>query len=80
MAWGMLNVLNVGLLEAWTHWPATSNYFWNAPEPARSQNNSQSKGELQRSLEGAGEVGALRYIHSCTEDLKDKSNQEVVQS
>lgn len=38
------NALNVGLVEAWTHQPATSNYFWKDPEPARSQDNSQSKG------------------------------------
>lgn len=57
MAWGMLNALNVGLLEAWTHWPATSNYFWKDLEPARSQDDPQSEGKLQWYSEGVAVTG-----------------------
>lgn len=57
MVRGMLNALNVGLLEAWTHWPATSSYFWKDLEPARTQDDSQSKGKLQWYSERVGVTG-----------------------
>ena len=72
MAWGMLTALNVGLLETWTHWPATSNYFWKAPEPARSQEDSQSKGE--QTLERDEAEGPSFSCPPCTEDFKGRAN------